>query len=56
VRVVRIDVLLILKLIAVVFVLSQDGSTLTTCLLSAAAFVFYLQQTGMQIHIQGQVL
>eukprot|EP00854_Cymbomonas_tetramitiformis_P013298 gene13298-15714_t len=47
VRVVRIDLTLIIKLIALVLVLNQDGSRFRFLWLSTLALIFYLHQTGM---------
>jgi len=47
VRVVRIDVMLLLKLAAVVFILTQDGSRTRFYVICAAAVLFYLHQTGV---------
>lgn len=47
VRVVRIDLVLVLKLVTVVMVLNQDGSHSRFLMLSAAAVLFYLHQTGV---------
>ena len=56
VRVVRIDLVLVLKLVTLVMVLNQDGSRSRFLMLSAAAVIFYLHQTGVLRPLQDWIM